>query len=291
LVLIVFLASLQNQSQKRSKAMLWQLAWFMAVLTYPTATLINRVLQCFRIVRQKGRQSTSLGYCIGGILGMHVETHAMLGEDDGVDFMPLFEARPEDVRSVVQKRDWFWIGRMVVLAALMTQSVATLVLSGRRLNAGELGEVDIRKRDDSPWWSSRPTHQHIHTPERNQRWEYIPGIVLPSMAARQPSDKDLETIATLFHVGFVSSQLMVLAISYQRHLHTCAQERKMMDEFITYPRTLTAMDMSSINSATTNRKLFTTYPRPRFGSFFSSFNLLAGLAGSSLSGAPKQTSC
>jgi hypothetical protein len=67
------LTSLHNQSRKRSKSIIWELCWFIAVPTYPIATLIDRILRCANLLRLKGRQSVNLNYCLSGILGMHTE--------------------------------------------------------------------------------------------------------------------------------------------------------------------------------------------------------------------------
>ncbi|ORY16916.1 hypothetical protein BCR34DRAFT_597308 [Clohesyomyces aquaticus] len=137
------LNSLQNVSRKRWRAILWEMAWFIAVPMYHIAALLNRTVQCIGIIRRIGRRSVSVGYCVSGILGLHA-THRTGHDDDKFDSLPLFSIPLEDVRRVRKDRGLFWVGRVVVLAASITQAVATLVLSGRRLSNGQLGEIDIR---------------------------------------------------------------------------------------------------------------------------------------------------
>jgi hypothetical protein len=247
------LISLQNQSRKHSKAILWQLAWFVAVPTYPIATLIDRVFRCANIIRQKGRQSVSLSYCLNRILGMHAEKRLAIGQDS-VDSIPLLEARPEDVRSVSQKRDWFWTGRIIILMGLMTQSVATLVLSNRRLNAGHLGEIDIR---NAMMAFGGLVVQLISACIllRSERWELIPGTIPPNAPTQPASGKNLGIIASLFII--VST--IVNSWYFRFHIRdTYNQVRKKEDERLyNFPR---ALDIS-LSESDTNSYIVDTYLR------------------------------
>jgi hypothetical protein len=137
------LASLQRQSKRHSKKVIWDIAWFVAVPIYPVALFIDRVVACADLVRQKGFRSVKLRYCVAGISGAHAELRTAV-QQDKPDTAVLLSVSSEDVRRVPLARDWLWVGRLFLLLALTTQSTGTLILSFRRLKANQMGETDIR---------------------------------------------------------------------------------------------------------------------------------------------------
>ncbi|KAF2676259.1 hypothetical protein K458DRAFT_397146 [Lentithecium fluviatile CBS 122367] len=237
------LTSLQNQSRRHSRATLWQLAWLIAVPTYPIATLVDRSIRCARMMRKEGRQSVSLGYCLGAVSGMHAEKRLVVaGGEEHVESVPLIEVRVGDVRSIRQARDWVWIGRMVILLALMTQSVATLVLSGRRLNAEQLCEIDIR----NAMMALGGLFVQLISAFillRNERWEFIPGIEHAGPSIGISHGEDLGIVATVL----ITLSTMVNSWYFRFHMKdTYAQVLKKGDEQLyTFPRGLRALDFGT----------------------------------------------
>jgi hypothetical protein len=134
------LMSLQQQSWKRSKSTIWQLSWLLAVSTHPLALVIDRSIRIGRLLLAKGTSRISLSYCVDSVLGVHAKT---IGQDEGSS-VPLIDVAFEDLQCLSAKKGLPWIGRLFVLLCLSVQAVGTLVLSGRRLHAGQMGDADIR---------------------------------------------------------------------------------------------------------------------------------------------------
>ncbi|KAF2825401.1 hypothetical protein CC86DRAFT_467860 [Ophiobolus disseminans] len=129
-----------GRSWHRSRDTLWQLVWFIAVPTYPFALLIDRATQTASMAFSKGQPQISLSYCVDSVLGLHVD----IPETNGRTSSPLLSVPGKDLRVMPQKRGLLWIGRLVVLLCLMTQTVGTLILSGRKFYPNQMGKVDIR---------------------------------------------------------------------------------------------------------------------------------------------------
>lgn len=179
------LMSLQNRSWHRSRDTLWQLAWFIAVPTYPFATLVDRAIRIVRIAFSKGRFQVSLSYCFDSVLGLHVETP----KREGHTSVALLSVPMRNLRVIPRKRGLPWIGRLVVLLCLMTQAVGTLILSGRRLQADQMGEVDIRNALTS--LGGLLVHvMSVIIILRGNRWKYVPtqaDTILAPVASPAPS--------------------------------------------------------------------------------------------------------
>jgi hypothetical protein len=194
------LMSLQKQSNKRSKEMLWNIAWFIAVPTYPMALFFDRLVQCLIILLRKDRPSVNLSYCVGGLLGLHAEVR-MAPNAEIHDTVPLFNVPLRNVKRVKEDRNAVWIGRYTVLLFLMAQTIATLVLSGRRFKEMEMCETDVRNASVA---FGGLIVQLISASIllMNERWEYVhrPGeeFVVPHMAGlRQPSSAIVRIILTI----------------------------------------------------------------------------------------------
>ncbi|KAF2113877.1 hypothetical protein BDV96DRAFT_601339 [Lophiotrema nucula] len=137
------LTTIQRASREHTKALLWRLAWSMAVPTYPIASLLSRALRCAALIERRGRRSVNFRYCVAGILGVHAV--AKSNADGQTDrSIPLLQADVKDVRRRPQKWTLVWLGRITVCIIFLTQAAGTLVLAVRRLKQGEIGEIDIR---------------------------------------------------------------------------------------------------------------------------------------------------
>jgi hypothetical protein len=149
------LMSLQKRSWNRTKDALGQLAWFIAVPTYPFALLIDRAIRVARLLFLEGRARLSWSYCLDGVLRLHVETRS--------------ETHPSSVALLAI----LGYGRLFVLFCLMAQAVGTLVLSGRRIRAGQMGDMDIR----NAWMAFRGLVVQAMSAIivlTGRRWEHIP---------------------------------------------------------------------------------------------------------------------
>jgi hypothetical protein len=134
------LMSLQKRSWNRTKDALGQLAWFIAVPTYPFALLIDRAIRVARLLFLEGRARPSWSYCLDGVLGLHVETRS----ETHPASVALLAIPCKELQKSAMKRGLLGYGRLFVLFCLMAQAVGTLVLSGRRIRAGQMGDMDIR---------------------------------------------------------------------------------------------------------------------------------------------------
>jgi hypothetical protein len=193
------LMSLQRQSNKRSKEMIWNLAWFIAVPAYPLGLFFDRLVQCFSLLLRKDRSPVSLSYCIGGLLGLHAVVQTM--PSAGIlDSISLFDVPLRNIKKVRENRDAIWIGRYTILLFLMAQTVATLVLSGRRFKADQMSEIDVRNASVA-FGGLIVQLLSACILFMNERWEYIqrPGgeFVIPHVPEpRQPPSVIMRIIVT-----------------------------------------------------------------------------------------------
>ena len=103
------LISLQRQSWHRSRDTIWQLVWFIAVPTYPSALPVERAVQTAKIYISNKPARTSLSHCIDSVLGLHVE---MSGGENGAS-IPLLAIPWQDLSRVSQKRKLALLGRLL----------------------------------------------------------------------------------------------------------------------------------------------------------------------------------
>jgi hypothetical protein len=179
---------------------------------------------------------------------MHAVKRSSNAEDD--DSVPLLEANLEDICRVPRERDWVWTGRTIVLMGLMVQSVATLILSYRRLHAGQLGEVDIRNAMMA--LGGVVVHLNsVYILVRNERWEFIPGAVLPDTLHQMPDDNDFGIVATLF----VIASTILTSWYFRFHIEDTYTHvaKKKEDRLYVFPRTLKALDGRTLGSLATAR--------------------------------------
>jgi hypothetical protein len=174
---------------------------------------------------------------------------------------PLLEARPEDVRSVALKRDWLWIGRLTVLSALITQSVATIVLSARRLKAGSLSEIDIR---NAVMALGGLTVQLISLfiLLLSQRWEYIPAAA-SSPVIWTNNNNDLGAMAKIS----IAASTMLNSWYFRFHIwDTYAQvlKREEEKELYTFPRNLRPLHNDPYQNFPEGRHFYLNENGPRF---------------------------
>jgi hypothetical protein len=90
------LVSLQPQSKHHYKSTLWQIVWFIAVLIYSIVLLVDRVVACADLARQKGFRSANLRYCVAYLTGVYAELQPVVQKTDP-DTVALLSVGPEDV--------------------------------------------------------------------------------------------------------------------------------------------------------------------------------------------------
>jgi len=197
------LMSLQRMSTKSTRRIVRYFLWFLIVPTFPFAELADRFIRCARVLHGslRARSSVDVSYCLGGLLGVHAELRPLPGIEQCAS-VPLFDVPIKDLRKVPQDRGWLWIGRYTVLLCLMAQSAATLVLSGRRLKADALSEVDVRNASVA---LGGVVVQIMSTCIllMNQRWEYEPSPTEAAMISvvaddKQPLSATTRLIVTTF---------------------------------------------------------------------------------------------
>jgi hypothetical protein len=107
------------------------------------AVTFGRIVQCASNFRQPDYQPASFRYYLGGVLGSHAAFKAEIDHGSNNSIV-LLNIPPKDVSRTTKKRDWIWFGRLLLLAAGITQSTATFVLSCRRVGKDRMSEIDIR---------------------------------------------------------------------------------------------------------------------------------------------------
>jgi hypothetical protein len=204
---------------------------------------------------------------------MCAERRTVVGPDPG-ESVPLFEVRAGDVRRVQQKRGWVWGGRLMVLAALMVQSVGTLVLAIRRMEAKQLGEIDVRNAMMAVGGFVIQL-QSAGILLRSEHWEFVSGPAqAPTSRVRPWTRKHLGITATVF----VTLSAMLNSWYFRFHVKDTYSQILQKQGGLHYiiPRGITDVDVEA-SERYAKATHWVAYPRP------TSKLLLGGLVASSLS--------